>query len=162
MFTCDINVVKVPHFELLCVLCTWSRLYSRLSNCSKQADLTTYIYTFPQMKRFFVFAMSNGTAIISTSETHMKTSNTLYKIPFSLWHHVAIFEYHFSYSSVLLSWSCTFHTGLCNTRRIYNDTFLQHRESQSGNLDHNKEAGTHLFHSWCCCKDVLVFPELLS
>lgn len=118
----------------------------------------SYLHTF-QMSCFFIVLWNT---MIGTGEAHRKTSDTFYEIMFSptvLRDKICIT---FSYSNVLLFWNCTFHTGLCSTRQTYSDISLPHRESQSGNLGHNKVAGSRLFHSWCCYTDVLESPEHLS
>lgn len=125
---------------------------------SKQSRSTTYTLAKWDVSQ----ALSHGTSMIGISETHRITC-----VYILLWKWVSRTlcgkcEYHFSYSNVLLFWNYTFHTGLCSTRRTYIDTFLPRRESQSGNLDHNIEAGSRRFRSLCCCTDAPEFPELLS
>lgn len=165
MFESDVYIwfgcQEVPVFNHCAYLMHEAIIPSDCRSALERNRSTRYIYTFSQMKRFYVNALSNRSAMISTQETCRKRAIHFQDNPVSLWQHL-INEYHFSYSSALLFWSYTFHTELCSTRQICSDIFHRHRESQSGNLYHNIEAGIHRFHSWCCCRDVLEFPELLS
>lgn len=160
MFTYD-GCQEGPVFNHCAYLMHEANNPSDCRSAFERSRSTRYIYTFSQMKRFNVIALSHTAAMISTQETSRKRAIHFQDNPVSLVQH-SINEYHFSYSSVLLFWSYTFHTELCSTRQICSDIFLRRRESQSGNLFHNKEAGIHRFHSWCCCRDALEFPELLS